>query len=71
MSENKFNEKMTWIVLVVLVSVSLFSQAQRYFPRETPARSRAWGTFDTPFAATSPWNSRPVEPVFGEVRSGD
>jgi hypothetical protein len=67
MSENKFNEKMTWIVLVVLVSVSLFSQAQRYFPRETPARSRAWGTFDTPFAATSPWNSRPVEPVFGDA----
>lgn len=24
-----------------------------------------WGNFDRPFAADSPWNSRPVNPVFG------
>ncbi|WP_246262385.1 Atrophin-1 multi-domain protein [Aromatoleum evansii] len=25
-----------------------------------------WGSYETPFAATSPWNSRPVNPTFGE-----
>lgn len=25
-----------------------------------------WGSFETPFAATSPWNSRPVGPRFGD-----
>ncbi|NMG46095.1 Atrophin-1 multi-domain protein [Aromatoleum toluvorans] len=24
-----------------------------------------WGSYETPFAATSPWNSRPVNPQFG------
>lgn len=26
----------------------------------------AWGSYETPFAATSPWNSRPVGPKFGD-----
>lgn len=26
----------------------------------------AWGTYQKPFAATSPWNSRPVAPTFGD-----
>jgi hypothetical protein len=29
------------------------------------AASSGWGSYLTPFAATSPWNSRPVSPVFG------
>lgn len=31
----------------------------------TPAATKAWGTYATLFAADSPWNSRPVSPVFG------
>jgi hypothetical protein len=27
--------------------------------------STGWGSYLTPFSATSPWNSRPVEPAFG------
>lgn len=30
-----------------------------------PAQAPQWGSFLTPFSATSPWNSRPIEPVFG------
>ena len=26
----------------------------------------AWGTYQKPFAATSPWNSRPIAPSFGD-----
>jgi hypothetical protein len=66
-SESNFTEKTTWFVIAVLVSVSLFSQAQQYFPEQETSRSRAWGTFETPFAATSPWNSRPIEPSFGDA----
>lgn len=31
------------------------------------APARTWGTFLWPFAADSPWNSRPVEPVLGSA----
>ena len=31
----------------------------------TASTAIAWGTFQRPFAADSPWNSRPVNPVFG------
>jgi hypothetical protein len=29
------------------------------------ALTQSWGTYSKPFAPDSPWNSRPVEPVFG------
>ncbi|CAA9890069.1 conserved hypothetical protein [Candidatus Methylobacter favarea] len=32
----------------------------------TPVPSSDWGTYLKPFAANSPWNSRPVAPVFGQ-----
>jgi hypothetical protein len=67
MLKRHFIEKITWLVVAALVSVSLFTQAQQYFPKQETPRSRAWGTSETPFAATSPWNSRPVEPSFGEA----
>src|ERR1700744_6418913 len=28
-----------------------------------PAQAQTWGTYLKPFSATSPWNSRPVNPV--------
>jgi hypothetical protein len=31
----------------------------------TPVSTTPWGTYKTLFAADSPWNSRPVSPVFG------
>lgn len=31
----------------------------------TTASASGFGTFDRPFAASSPWNSRPINPVFG------
>lgn len=30
------------------------------------AGAQTWGSFETPFNANSPWNSRPVNPVFGD-----
>lgn len=30
------------------------------------AAQGGWGTYQKPFAATSPWNSRPVQPVLGD-----
>ncbi len=32
---------------------------------DSPAASSGWGSYRTPFSANSPWNSRPVSPVFG------
>jgi hypothetical protein len=32
---------------------------------DSAAASSGWGSYRTPFAATSPWNSRPVSPVYG------
>ncbi len=31
-----------------------------------PASAAEWGTYQKPFAATSPWNSRPVVPMLGD-----
>jgi hypothetical protein len=65
--ENGKIETLTWFVLVTLITVSLFSHAQHYFPKNNQARVSTWGTFDHPFAATSPWNSRPLDPVFANA----
>jgi len=35
-------------------------------PAALPVKPIVWGTARNPFAATSPWNSRPVAPVFGQ-----
>lgn len=67
MSADRRIVTITGIILVGLISVSLFNHAQHYFPKERQARVRAWGTFDLPFAATSPWNSRPIDPVFSDA----
>lgn len=32
-----------------------------------PTTLREWGTYERPFRADSPWNSRPVEPVLGDA----
>lgn len=34
----------------------------------TAAHAGAWGSSNTPFAVDSPWNSRPVNPRFGDAR---
>lgn len=77
MSENKLNEKMTWIVLVGLLSVCLFSQAQRYFSRETPARPPAGRVRHSVYGHFA-MEQRPCRAGIrrcdgsgGEVRSGD
>lgn len=35
-------------------------------PAAAQVSGSAWGSYETPFAATSPWNSRPVGPKFGD-----
>lgn len=32
---------------------------------DSAVSSSGWGSYRTPFSATSPWNSRPLSPVFG------
>ncbi|SFV17014.1 hypothetical protein [Pseudoduganella namucuonensis] len=60
--------------LVTLLSLGgLFSaQAQTLPPRQSagdikPAAAPRWGSSDTPFASTSPWNSRPIAPRLGST----
>ena len=44
------------LVLTALLSVPALAAA---------APDVTWGSYETPFAADSPWNSRPVQPEFG------
>lgn len=53
--------------LAALVALALLTHAQRKPPASDDAPAPAWGSFETPFAAGSPWNSRPLEPVFGDA----
>lgn len=58
-------------VLAALASVTLLTHAERPSPARQEAQARQWGSFDTPFAADSPWNSRPVDPVLSDVAVPD
>lgn len=70
MSRNRQGRNAAWGVLLALVSVTLFTHAERKPPPRTEGKegqARQWGSFDTPFATDSPWNSRPVDPVFSDA----
>lgn len=51
---------------VQLVTPTIVNPSTPSTPATSPASTTtAWGTYKTLFAADSPWNSRPVSPVFG------
>lgn len=52
------NRRLAISILAVLTTIGNASHAQ----------STAWGTASRPFAAHSPWNSRPVNPQFGSAK---
>src|SRR3990167_8169530 len=50
----------------ILAAFALAAVATGQATAQTVAKS-ACGTFERPFAANSPWNSRPLEPVLGSA----
>lgn len=70
MTRNRQGRNAAWGVLLALVSVTLLTHAERKPSARKDGKegqARQWGSFDTPFAADSLWNSRPVDPVFGDA----
>lgn len=51
-------------VLALLLSLSGIAMTSAMQP--VYAQAVQWGTYQKPFAPTSPWNSRPVQPTFGD-----
>lgn len=60
----------TWLCLLP-VSLALIAcdipTTSAAGPKREGASARQWGSADLPFAADSPWNSRPVNPVLGSA----
>ncbi len=54
------------IALPVNAAEPSSSKAVKISATSSTASQAAWGTYQKPFAATSPWNSRPVAPTFGD-----
>lgn len=65
---NQQKIKITKIIWFLALSVSgVSAQAGATPTTNTPtATTPTFGTYSKPFAATSPWNSRPVSPTFGK-----
>ena len=52
--------KLFLLVLIALLTGPGFSQTNKHSSEES------WGTFNRPFSPDSPWNSRPVNPIFDD-----
>lgn len=52
-------------VALIGIAAIWWPQVHADTPRLTPGSKVSWGTYERPFRADSPWNSRPLEPELG------